>query len=197
MQLRLTRQKLVISHSTAIVTLHKSTELANDHLEQCFGLIKTTSGIDYKLSSIGWHPREKKKEMRDEQMWYLLVQSPSPTVGQLQVEEPPVAGFLSFMITYDDPPFQDNLVVYIYEIHLDKELRGSGLGTELMNMVKNITKYVGISKMMLTVFTKNTKARGFYEKLGFEKDQCSPLDREVRGRVIEADYVILSSVFQA
>ena len=135
--------------------------------------------------------------MKDGQMYYLLVQAESAVDASLPLKNPSIVGFLSFMITNDDPPFEDRLVVYIYEIHLDEGLRGSGLGTELMSIVREITKYCGVSKMMLTVFSKNTKARAFYHRFGFVKDQCSPEDREVRGRKIEADYVILSRVIKS
>jgi ribosomal protein S18 acetylase RimI-like enzyme len=103
-----------------------------------------------------------------------------------------VRGFISFMFTHDDPPHEDREVLYIYEIHLHERLRGGGLGSKLIKFAENAAKECGISKTMLTVFSNNTAARGVYEKLGYVEDACSPEDKIVRHRVIQADYVIMS-----
>ncbi|KAH8731541.1 acyl-CoA N-acyltransferase [Phaeosphaeriaceae sp. PMI808] len=105
-----------------------------------------------------------------------------------------ILGFTSFMFTYDDPPHQHREVVYMYEIHLQASLRGRGLGSRLVNFIDHAAHHCGISKTMLTVFKSNEGAQGLYKKLGYEKDACSPKDRVVRRRVIEADYVIMSKL---
>ena len=103
-----------------------------------------------------------------------------------------ILGFLSFMFTNDDPPHDNRDVVYIYEIHLHRHLRGQGLGSNLIRFVEHAALHCGISKTMLTVFTANKGARAMYEKLGYVKDKCSPKDRVTRAKVIEADYMIMS-----
>tara|TARA_R110002003_G_scaffold97_7_gene7790 strand:- start:12779 stop:13876 length:1098 start_codon:yes stop_codon:yes gene_type:complete len=103
-----------------------------------------------------------------------------------------VRGFISFMFTHDDPPHENREVLYIYEIHLHERLRGGGLGSKLIKFAENAAKECGVSKTMLTVFSNNTGARAVYEKLGYVKDACSPEDKIVRKRVIQADYVIMS-----
>ena len=48
-------------------------------------------------------------------------------------------------------------------------------------------------KTMLTCFTCNARGVGFYEKLGYEKDEYSPPARQLRnGTKVDAEYVILS-----
>lgn len=48
-------------------------------------------------------------------------------------------------------------------------------------------------KVMLTVFTRNTRGVRFYEKMGFEKDEYSPPPKILRNDTkVEAEYVILS-----
>lgn len=48
------------------------------------------------------------------------------------------------------------------------------------------------AKTMLTCFTCNQQAVRFYEKLGYEKDEYSPLPKQLRnGTKVEAEYVIL------
>jgi ribosomal protein S18 acetylase RimI-like enzyme len=160
-------------------------ELDKGDLEACFKLIEATSGDDYKASSMGWKPKKKKEEMKDKEMQYLLVKEGDSVAGNL-------LGFISFMFTMDDPPFQSNEVVYIYEVHLDDSLRGRGLGSRMIRFVEVACHRCGFLKAMLTVFKSNAAARGLYEKLGYGKDQCSPEDRVVRGRTIEADYLIMS-----
>ncbi|KAH7391692.1 hypothetical protein BKA66DRAFT_458292 [Pyrenochaeta sp. MPI-SDFR-AT-0127] len=105
-----------------------------------------------------------------------------------------ILGFISFMFTYDDPPNDDREVVYIYEIHLHEHLRGRGLGSRLMGFVEGAASHCGIGKTMLTVFTSNEGARAMYEKLGYNKDECSPTDRIMRSKTVKADYMIMSKI---
>lgn len=181
--------------------VRSASDLKKGELEACLALVEHTSGNDYRASSIGWKPRKKKEEMKDEEMIYLLVRQGA--VGMQKNEEEnktretpkhhgKILGFMSFMFTYDDPPHEDREVIYMYEIHLEDRIRGRGLGSKLMTFLEMAARQSGISKTMLTVFASNESARALYEKLGYGKDACSPEDRVVRKRVIEADYVIMS-----
>ncbi|KAF2710365.1 acyl-CoA N-acyltransferase [Pleomassaria siparia CBS 279.74] len=162
-------------------------------LDECFKLIESTSSADYKAAQMGWHPKEKMEEMKDSAMMYLLVRrTDTASTPQTKASDPrEILGFLSFMFTNDDPPHTDREVVYIYEVHLAEQLRGAGLGSHLVGMAEEAARKMGISKTMLTVFSSNKKARALYERLGYGKDACSPANREIRGRIIEADYIIM------
>lgn len=163
----------------------KSAALLPDFdLKACMDIVEQTSGADYRTSSIGWNPLVKREEMADHDMMYLLVRQPG-TSGK-------ILGFMSFMFTFDDPPFQDREVVYMYEIHLLDTLRGRGLGSKLMTFLEAAARRCFVHKTMLTVFATNKRARKMYEDLGYVKDRCSPRDRKTRHRVIEADYIIMS-----
>jgi ribosomal protein S18 acetylase RimI-like enzyme len=118
-----------------------------------------------------------------------FVERPGPTSPKTDGK---ILGFMSFMFTHDDPPYEDREVVYMYEIHLMDKLRGCGLGSKLMEFLEMAARQTGLSKTMLTVFASNGAARRLYEKLGYEKDACSPEDRIVRRRAIKADYIIMS-----
>lgn len=60
----------------------------------------------------------------------------------------------------------------------------------LVKVAESIPK---IEKVMLTCFIANAGARAFYEKLGFEIDALSPVERKLRfGKVFVPDYVIMS-----
>ncbi|EMD62196.1 hypothetical protein COCSADRAFT_95475 [Bipolaris sorokiniana ND90Pr] len=192
-----------------------ATQLKEEELQTCIELVEQTSGDDYRASRIGWNTRKKREEMMDKDMIYLLLDASSPQPPQLDDLEqlaqtytstsstptpaPPLAspnspilGFISFMFTWDDPPHQDRAVVYIYEIHLSPPLRNQGLGSRLMTFVEAVARACSIEKTMLTVFVANEGAKKMYEKLGYERDECSPVDRVMRRKVVRAEYVIMS-----
>ncbi|KAK4084549.1 uncharacterized protein Triagg1_1029 [Trichoderma aggressivum f. europaeum] len=145
-----------------------SHELSKDDFRTCFGIIETTSGVDYKNSSVGWHPAMKRKEMKSPDLRYILVK-----------DDGAVKGFTSLM-----PTFENHEPVL------------SGLGKQLMNQLITIAENIpSTKKVMLTCFTSNLNGLKFYEKLGFTKDGFSPRDRTLRGgKVVRPDYVILSRV---
>ena len=168
------------SSTSYTISLHASSTLTSVDLSTCFDLIETTSASTYAASSIGWHPRQKQKEMRLPDLRYFLVKSPS--------ENPP-EGFLSFMLTYED----GKEVIYVYEVHFAEPLRRGGLGKLMMGLVEQIGRKVKVEKAMLTVFVVNEDARRFYEKLGYGVDEFSPKERKLRGGTLKVpDYVILS-----
>jgi ribosomal protein S18 acetylase RimI-like enzyme len=132
------------------------------------------------------------KEMRDPEMWYILVKNNAARDEDGELAPETVQGFLSFMVTFDDPPHDDEHVGYIYEIHLEKELRGSGLGSWLIMHAERIIRGLGIDKMMLTVFTCNDRAVRLYEHLGYTIDRCSPPPRKTRHGTFKPTYIIMS-----
>ncbi|PNP58560.1 hypothetical protein THARTR1_01576 [Trichoderma harzianum] len=152
------------SYSLEFLSSH---ELSKDDLRTCFGIIETTSGMDYKNSSVGWHPAMKRKEMKSPDLRYILVKDDGGAVK----------GFTSLM-----PTFENHEPVL------------SGLGKHLMNQLITIAENIpSTKKVMLTCFTSNLNGLKFYEKLGFTKDDFSPRDRTLRGgKVVRPDYVILS-----
>lgn len=157
-------------------------------LHQCFTLIETTSRHDYEPSSFGWHPRRKKREMQEPEMRYLLLNEKAFSNPHDAGNK--FGGFLSFMFTHDSNPSVP--VLYIYEIHLTESARGKGVGGWLMELIENVAREAAVEKIMLTCFLSNANALAFYRKLGFERDACSPGDRETRRKVVKADYVIMS-----
>jgi len=158
----------------------------NKHLlGQCLWLIESTSGQDYRNSESKWSASRKRKEMRFPDMRYVILVE-DQGVGQA---EPRVAGFVSFMITYED----GREVVYCYEIHLAEPYQGKGLGKRLMRVVEEVGRKVGVEKSMLTVFSANRRAIKMYEGLGYAEDAFSPAPRQLRnGTVKQASYMILS-----
>lgn len=185
------------------VQIHTADSIPEPDFESCFALIEQTSVADYSASSMGWSPSKKRKEMRLPDMRYMVLRSTSdyntPVNGTAEEHEqedegpkqrtPPVAGFLSFMTTYED----GKEVLYCYEVHVNPSLQGSGLGGQLMRLFEETGRRIGLEKAMLTVFRANAAALRFYERLGFSVDEYSPGPRKLRnGTVKESDYLILS-----
>ncbi|KAL5611583.1 hypothetical protein BROUX41_000832 [Berkeleyomyces rouxiae] len=109
---------------------------------------------------------------------------------QQPLVRPGLHGFISFMPTIED----GYSVMYCYEIHLVQALRGSGLGAQLISLLKDVARGIaGVEKVMLTCFTSNHKAREFYSGVGFMVDDFSPQPRKMRsGKILWPEYLILS-----
>ena len=159
--------------------------ISSEDLDACFSLVQMTSKTTYAKSSLGWHPKAKRREMQLPDLKYLLVR---------QELGPEILGFASFMLTYED----NREVVYLYDIHLREAVRGIGLGKHLITAIQQVGYETRMEKMMLTVFEANSEARTFYERLGFSVDDFSPGPRKLRGGIVkEPDYAILSKVLRA
>ena len=91
------------------VQLSRSDALSREDFRACFNLIEETSSDDYKAGG-GWHPRHKTREMKSEDLRYILVKNES--------EE--VRAFTSLMPCFEE----GEPVVYCYEIHLKPDLQG-------------------------------------------------------------------------
>ena len=181
------------------IKLETAKTIPSEELKACFDLIASTSKSDYEQSSIGWSPSKKLREMKLPDLKYLLIctnpkdeggnEEASNETSAKVTQKRKVHGFASFMVTYED----GYEVVYVYEIHLSKSLRGKGIGKSLFTIMEEVGRGVGLCKIMLTVFVAAKGATGFYERLGFEIDEYSPGPRKLRGgKVKKPDYLILS-----
>ena len=65
-----------------------------------------------------------------------------------------------------NPQFSD--CVELICIHSLSKNQGKGFGSMMMNHIINEIKNTGYNSVLLWVFEKNTRARHFYEKHGFE-----------------------------
>ena len=57
--------------------------------------------------------------------------------------------------------------IYIDQIGVKKEFRGTGVGKKLIEAAKNYAQKYNISSIMLDVWTVNKNAKAFFEKQGF------------------------------
>jgi ribosomal protein S18 acetylase RimI-like enzyme len=173
-------------HVTLIGTCDSLTAENEGLLEQCLRLIESTSAEYYRNSEMKWSVYKKRKEMHLPDMRYLILVENNTNPP---IVKPKVAGFVSFMVTYED----GKQVVYCYEIHLNSPWQGKGIGKKLMAIVEGVGKRVGMEKSMLTVFKANATAVKMYQSIGYREDEFSPGPRKLRnGMVKEPSYVILS-----
>lgn len=61
----------------------------------------------------------------------------------------------------------DGRRAYIYHLAVDREYRGNGIATKLVDAVVNALKLLGIQKAALVVFEDNAEGNAFWEKMGF------------------------------
>lgn len=184
--------------------------ISNSDFEGCFDLVRSTSAAAYTASSRGWSSEDKRTEMRDADMKYLMIHAvaragsssdfPSHALnfGDRVLDpgkgEPGnVVGFLSFMLTREDR--RD--VIYCYEVHLKEEYQRRGLGGQLMLLMERVGVSVAVKKGMLTVFTSNEAAIRFYNRIGYEwyDEEAVPEGKSLRSGVTEPpkpSYVILA-----
>ncbi|KAK0716669.1 hypothetical protein B0T21DRAFT_426133 [Apiosordaria backusii] len=143
------------------------------------------TGAKYNISLV--QPANLKEEDLDACFQLLVPELRYVLVKEEKTGE--IHGFTSLMPTYEE----GQPVVYCYEIHLKPILQGTGLGALLMSFHTTVVVNLPpITKVMLTCFLSNPRGLVFYKKLGFERDDISPVPRILRGKMINPDYVIMS-----
>jgi ribosomal protein S18 acetylase RimI-like enzyme len=132
-----------------------SGNLEEEEFVICYKMIRRLRHM-YISSGMGWNAREKKAEMKMDGMQYLLVRKDNHLIA-----------FASFVL--DDELDDGTSVTYLYELHVDPTYRGSGLGTLLMERIRNQWP----NSIALTVFNVNGNAIRFYKQLGFKSTSSS------------------------
>jgi GNAT superfamily N-acetyltransferase len=112
--------------------------------------------IRYIRSGWGWDNDKKKREMLEQGTRYVLIHQndSSSTTGK------PVA-FLSFQLVQEDINVQEDEkpqminCAYCYEVHVEPEERGKGLGRLLMLCLEQLALACHLDCCMLTVLTES------------------------------------------
>ena len=78
-------------------------------------------------------------------------------------------GYVTFNIKEkENPNMRYRKQINIEAICVDEEHRGEGIGTELLNYLRNFGKQIGCTDLYLTVNKENEKAIKMYENFGFK-----------------------------
>lgn len=83
-----------------------------------------------------------------------------------------LAAFIHFRFDIEDL----NEVLYLYEIQLEKKVRGKGLGRYLMSLMENIAFHYNMKRIVLTVLKSEVNVVKFYFSLQYEIESYSPED---------------------
>lgn len=83
-----------------------------------------------------------------------------------------LAAFLHFRFDIED----SIEVLYLYEIQLEKNVRGRGLGRYLMSLIETIAFHYNMKRIVLTVLKSEVKVVNFYFSLQYEIEPYSPED---------------------
>jgi ribosomal protein S18 acetylase RimI-like enzyme len=153
---------------------YKVAPLPPASLQSCMDLFEENMGKLYRDSSWGLDLAEKRTELDHNDARFLLVMADDENS-----DKKIISGYCHFRFDTDDDDDPEELVVYVYELQVSKHFQGHGIGRRLMEIVHEVTKKAGLTKVMLTVFDANEAAVRFYNKLGYVIDEdLSPGEEE-------------------
>lgn len=83
-------------------------------------------------------------------------------------QEDAVVGLLSFLYRHVESDKQVTRdVIFVDDLAVKEEYRGQGIGTQLLNLMKEKVQAEHLDGLELQVNARNTAARKLYEQLGF------------------------------
>lgn len=88
----------------------------------------------------------------------------------------------------------DNSHTADFGLGISKDIRGLGIGTELLRLGTVIAKKIGAEILYISTYGKNKKAQHIYmDKLGFKKYGVKPLNRKqkINGKDVYDDSILL------
>ncbi len=155
--------------------VNNAPKLSNDQQKIIFNIIEENMKAYYQKSKrLPWDAEKKKEEIFETKMRFIVC-----------FDNDKIVGFTAFMFDIEDK----RPVLYLYELQIIKEYQHYGIGHFLMSLMNQIAKNVGMSHVMLTVFTHNEIAMNFYlKKCSYVIDSFSPSKSGKTG----FDYEILS-----
>lgn len=81
---------------------------------------------------------------------------------------------------------------YIWGMYVGRDYQGRGVGTKLLNYVKKQARDLsGLEQVMLTVASRNTRAKRLYEKVGFETYGLEKKALKVNQRYYDEEHMMM------
>lgn len=173
-------QKFQRNELDLTICCKKVDQMNEDEIEVAFKMVKENMQALYENSAWGWQEKEKRDEMTEENARYLFAID----------GEKNIVGMSHFRFDVDE----DDEVIYCYEIHLIKSIRGKGLGKFMMQVLEMLALKAKMKKVLLTVFKANERAVNFFNKLKYTVDETSPHNFDPL-HPEDYDYEIMSKVF--
>ena len=145
----------------------------------CFDLTKRNMEAMYERTW-GWSNPEKRRELAHSDARFIVAFRGDDDDGPM--------GFVHFRFEVEDS--DGTPVAYVYELQVEDDARGRGVGRALMARVESIAENTRMARTMLTVLKTNAAAARFYERLGYGEDRDTPRDEACH-------YVILTKPAEA
>lgn len=117
---------------------------------------------------VHWAPDLYKRveEVISKEYFEILVKNEEIYVAKLENE---IVGYIIFNIKEkENPSMRYRKQLNIDAICVEEKCRGKGIGTKLLEEIKNIAKSKGCTDLYLTVNRENEHAIKVYEKFGFK-----------------------------
>ena len=123
----------------------------------------------------GWSNPEKRRELAHSDARFLVAfKHKQPHRNDADDDDDTPIGFVHFRFEVEDS--DGSPVAYVYELQVEDEMKGRGVGTALMAAVESIAKHAQMTRTALTVLKTNKGASLFYERRGYVKDPDTPRD---------------------
>ena len=145
----------------------------------CFDLTKRNMEAMYERTW-GWSNPEKRRELAHSDARFIVAFRGDDDDGPM--------GFVHFRFEVEDS--DGTPVAYVYELQVEDDARGRGVGRALMARVESIAENTRMARTMLTVLKTNAAAARFYERLGYVEDRDTPRDEACH-------YIILTKPAEA
>lgn len=143
----------------------------------CFDLTKRNMEAMY-TRTWGWSNPEKRRELAHSDARFLVAfkhkQPHRNDDDAADDDDDTPIGFVHFRFEVEDS--DGSPVAYVYELQVEDEMKGRGVGTALMAAVESIAKHAEMTRTALTVLKTNKGAGLFYERRGYVKDPDTPRD---------------------
>ena len=105
----------------------------------------------------------------DEKALALLLQDKNRPILVAEAEGAVMGyAFCVLQNTENDPVLQSHLTVYIDDLCVEEDCRGTGVGKALYQAVLDYAKQLGAYNVTLNVWAENKSALKFYEKMGLQ-----------------------------
>ncbi|MBE6960486.1 MAG: GNAT family N-acetyltransferase [Ruminococcaceae bacterium] len=111
----------------------------------------------FRADAQKYHEKALLALLQDDQRPILVAETAEGVVGY---------AFCVIQNVQNDPVLQDRLTVYIDDLCVDENCRGSGVGKALYAAVLDYARGIGAYNVTLNVWAKNENALKFYEKMG-------------------------------
>jgi ribosomal protein S18 acetylase RimI-like enzyme len=120
------------------------------------------------VAQIDWHSNEVINTMQDEYISLMLTETDQPNGTFIAESNNMSLGFIHVRTHKDSISGETSGTIPLLAV--SPQSQGLGVGALLINYAEQWAKNVGCRLLHLEVFANNTKAKGFYQHLGFKSE---------------------------